>query len=338
MNLTEDVIPFQTEDGMTCQLRHVRGETEPERGPVVLVHGAGVRSNIFRAPVAETLVDALVQAGYDVWLEDWRASINLPANRWNLDQAARYDHPAAIRTIVEQTGHDRVKAVIHCQGSTSFMMSVAAGLVPQVSTVITNAVSLHPVVPRFSVFKLNLAMPAVKPFTQYLNPQWGRRAPTAFAKVINGIVQASHHECNNPVCKQVSFTYGSGFPALWRHENLNRATHEWLSDEFGAVPLTFYDQIRAGVRAGHLVSFDPALPADYTAREPQTDARFVFFAGALNQCFLAESQRRSFAFVNRFRPNYHRLYVLPTYSHLDVFMGQRAARDVFPLMLDELAQ
>ena len=113
--LTEDVIPFRTDDGMTCQLRRV------------LVHGAGVRSKIFRARVDETLVDALVQAGYDVWLEDWRASINLPANRWNLDQAARYDHPAAIRTIVERTGYDRVKAVIHCQGSTSFMMSVAAG-------------------------------------------------------------------------------------------------------------------------------------------------------------------------------------------------------------------
>jgi len=28
---------------------------------------------------------------------------------------------------------------------------------------------------------------------------------------------------------------------------------------------------------------------------------------------------------------------LPGYSHLDVFMGKNAARDVFPLMLKELA-
>ena len=40
-----------------------------------------------------------------------------------------------------------MKAVIHCQGSTSFTMSAVAGLVPEVKTIVTNAVSLHPVVP-----------------------------------------------------------------------------------------------------------------------------------------------------------------------------------------------
>jgi hypothetical protein len=30
------------------------------------------------------------------------------------------------------------------------------------------------------------------------------------------------------------------------------------------------------------------------------------------------------------------LHVLPNFSHLDVFMGDAAAQDVFPLMADEL--
>jgi poly(3-hydroxyalkanoate) synthetase len=103
----------------------------------LLIHGAGVRANLFRAPVETTLVDVLMASGYDVWLENWRASIDLHPNLWTLDQAAVFDHPQAVRKIVEETGWDQIKAVIHCQGSTSFMMSAVAGLVPQVRTIVS---------------------------------------------------------------------------------------------------------------------------------------------------------------------------------------------------------
>src|SRR5204862_4419747 len=140
--LDDEVVPFLAGDGLQCNLVHVRSEQPPTRGPVLVVHGAGVRANIFRSPVAETFVDALVDEGYDVWLENWRASIDLEPNEWTLDQAALYDHPAAVRKIVAETGADEVKAIIHCQGSTSFMMSAVAGLVPQVKTIVANAVTL----------------------------------------------------------------------------------------------------------------------------------------------------------------------------------------------------
>ena len=104
----ERVVDFRADDGLPLRLTNVRGEHEPSRGPVLLVHGAGVRANIFRAPVGTSVVDALVAQGYDVWLEDWRASIDLPPNDWTLDQAARHDHPAAVRTVVAETGASRV--------------------------------------------------------------------------------------------------------------------------------------------------------------------------------------------------------------------------------------
>jgi hypothetical protein len=288
----ETTIPFTAGDGFTCNLLHIRGEKNPSKGPVLLVHGAGVRANIFRAPVETNFVDFLIASGYDVWLENWRASIDLPPNKWTLDQAALYDHPEAVKTVVKRTGSDRIKAVIHCQGSTSFMMSAVAGLVPQVTTIVTNAVSLHPIVPQLSRFKLNVMVPLVAFITDYLNPHWGVQAPTVTAKMISALVQLTHHECDNAVCKQVSFTYGSGFPALWSHENLNDQTHEWLKEEFNAVPISFFRQIARCVRAGHLVSVEglSALPPDYTAQPPQTDARFAFFAGEQNLCFLPESQ------------------------------------------------
>lgn len=334
----EEIVSFRAEDGFQCNLIHVQGNALPHRGPVLLVHGAGVRANIFRAPVKTTLVDTLIAHGYDVWLENWRASIDLSPNPWTLDQAALYDHPAAVKTVVERTGWNTVKAVIHCQGSTSFMMAAVAGLLPQVTMIVSNAVSLHPVIPTFSRFKILYGIPMVAPLTHYLNPQWGLRAPTTIAKVIDSFVELTHHECNNPVCKEVSFIYGSGFPALWRHENLNNETHEWLKQEFAQVPMSFYQQMGMCVRKGYLVSIEEksGLLRDYVARAPQTDACIALFAGRLNRCFLPASQVRTFQFLDRHRHNYHTLHLLPGYSHLDVFMGQNASKDVFPLMLAEL--
>jgi hypothetical protein len=337
--LRREVVPFQADDGLPLNLVHVRGEHEPTRGVVLLVHGAGVRANIFEAPVSSTVVDVLVEQGYDVWLENWRASIDVPCSDWTLDQAALYDHPPAVRTVVEATGADRLKAVIHCQGSTSFTMSAIAGLVPQVDTIISNAVSLHPIVPRWSRMKLRYAVPVVQRVLDSLNPAWAEKPPRGAPKLLTWGVKATHNECDNPYCQMVSFTYGSGFPALWRHENLNAETHdEFIPREFGRVPITFFKQMAVCVRRGHLVSVDslPGLPADYVASSPQTDARFVFLAGQQNRCFLPESQVRSFEYFDRLAPHRHAVHVLPGYSHLDVFLGEHASRDVFPLILKEL--
>ena len=338
--LSTTVVPFQAGDGYACNLLHIQGASQPARGPVLLVHGAGVRANLFRAPVDVTLVDRLIEEGYDVWLENWRASIDLHPNRWTLDQAAVFDHPQAVKKVVEETGWNEIKAVIHCQGSTSFMMSAVAGLVPQVKTIVSNAVSLHPMVPAITAFKISAAVPLMKPLTDFLNPQWCVHAPTPVAKVVAALIALTHHECNNPVCKGVSFTYGTGFPALWSHANLNDATHEWISQEFGQVPLTFFEQIVKCIHAGHLIAVDgrSELPRDFVAQAPQTDARFAFFAGLNNLCFVAESQHQTFEFFDRHRPGYHTYRPIPNYGHLDIFIGKDAARDVFPLMLEELAR
>ena len=128
-------------DQFEGNLIHVEGPQKPSKGPVLLVHGAGVRANIFRAPVNTTLVQYLIDHGYDVWMENWRASIDFEKNLWTCDQAAAYDHPAAVETVCAATGPEQIKAVIHCQGSTTFMMSAVAGLIPQVTTIVTNGVS-----------------------------------------------------------------------------------------------------------------------------------------------------------------------------------------------------
>lgn len=336
--LRERTVALQAGDGRPCNLINYRGEREPHRGPVLLVHGAGTHAGIFRPPTARTLVDELVADGYDVWNFNWRASIDFPANKWTLDQAAVYDYPAAVRRIVAETGHDRMKAVVHCQGSTSFFMAAVAGLVPEVTTIVSNAVSLHPVVPALSWWKVRVGAPLARYLTDYMNAQWGIAAPTLVAKTIDGIVRLTHHECRNAVCKHVSFTYGAGWPSLWSHNQLSDETHDWITQQFGFCPMSFFMQIGRSLRAGRIVAVDglKELPPDVLACPPQTDARIVFLAGSASRCFLPASQTRSFEYFDRLRPNYHQLYLLPEYGHLDVFIGKNAARDVFPIILSEL--
>jgi hypothetical protein len=335
----ERVVEFTAGDGLQCNVINVRGEREPTKGPVLLVHGAGVRAKIFRAPSGRNLVDVLVEDGWDVWLENWRASIDIPHNHWTLDQAAVYDHPRAVETVCSHTGSASIKAVIHCQGSTSFMMSALAGLVPQVKTIVSNAVSVHPIVPRLAGLKLRSMIPATARVLGYLDPQWGRvGAPWIVPKLVDAWIKLDHHECENSVCKWSSYTYGTGKPTLWRHENLNEATHEWLKGEFAAVPLTFFSQILKCVRAGRLLAVEhhSQLPRDFTAQAPLTDARVVFLAGALNKCFTAESQLASHAWFASYAPDRTAVHVFDDYGHLDVFMGEHAARDIFPTILAEL--
>ena len=172
-----ETVEFKASDGLPLNFVHCVSQSADKPEPVIVVHGAGVRSRIFQPPVETTFVDSLIDANYDVWLLNWRASIDLPPNQWTLEDAAVHDHPAAVRTVLERTGASSLKAVIHCQGSTSFMMSVVAGLLPEVSLVVSNAVALHPMVPRLSTLKSRYATEFVARYVKYLNPQWGLSAP-----------------------------------------------------------------------------------------------------------------------------------------------------------------
>lgn len=150
----------------------------------------------------------------------------------------------------------------------------------------------------------------------YMDPTWGLHAPSLLPRALALCVLMSHWECDSMTCRMVSFTYGSGHPALWRHENLNAETHgDWLDGNFGFVPLSFFAQIHCCVEYGHLVSVSglPELPASFVAQPPKTDARFALFAGELNQCFSAESQRRTFAFLDAWQPGRHSVHVIPGY-------------------------
>ena len=333
---------FAAGDGLPLRFTRLEpaGGNTP-MGVVMLVHGAGVRSRIFEPPLPKVLPQMLVEAGYDVWLLDWRASIENAPNEWTLDSAAVNDYPAAVAFIRQHTGADHLKAVIHCQGSTSFMMALVAGLLPEVTNVVSNAVALHTLVPPLARLKSIVATNTVGRLFTYVNPQWGNYARGFRPRLIDWWVRATHHECRNAVCRHASFTYGSGFPTLWLHENLDELTHEWLKGEFAHVPMSFFRQMKRCIAAGHLVStgkYADVLPRDFVAAAPRTEARITFLGGERNDCFVPEGMARSCDFFEKYNPGRHSFYEVASYGHLDVFLGKNAARDTLPLIIDELGR
>ena len=334
-----ETIEFPARDGFMLNFKRLRPESG-EGEPLLLVPGTGVRANLFNPPTDNLLKD-LTKRGFDLWMLNWRSSIDLPWVRYTLDDAAVLDMPSAVRELRKRTGVDKVKAVIHCQGSCAFMMAITAGLLPDVSLVISNSVALHPVMP----WQARLKLPLAVAFLNYekirgINPQWGLHAPRLLPKLLTWFVNATHDECDNAVCKQTSFMYGYGHPTLWRHENLNDATHEWIKGEFGQVPLSYYGQIADSSAAGEMVSTGtyPELPPLFTAEAPQTDARFVFMTGDRNQTFLPIGMGRTFEYFERHQPGKHTFQKFAEYGHLDVFIGEHNNRDVNPFIIDELSK
>ncbi|MBE1549179.1 hypothetical protein GGC64_003203 [Mycobacterium sp. OAS707] len=329
-----ETIEFRARDGLMLNFKHLPGDGEP----LLMVAGTGTRANLWNPPT-DNLLKQLTKNGFDLWMLNWRSSIDLPAVRYTLDDAAVLDMPSAVAEVLKHTGRSSVKALIHCQGSCAFMMAITAGLLPDVSMVISNSSALHPVMPWQARLKLPLAVAFLNAEkVTGINPQWGLHAPRLLPKILDWYVKATHDECDNGVCNHTSFMYGYGHPTLWRHENLNDETHEWIKGEFGQVPMTYYGHIADASAAGEMVSTGKysELPPLFTAEAPKTDARFVFMTGDRNQTFLPAGMARTFEYYERHQPGKHTFQKLAGYGHLDVFLGQYSNRDVFPFILDEL--
>ncbi|WP_137843559.1 alpha/beta fold hydrolase [Microbacterium sp. 2FI] len=326
-------------DGTPLTLIHVcREDAEPTKGAVMLVHGVGMRAESFRPPHRDTIVEALLLDGWDVWMLNWRGSTDLDAVPWVLDDVAQFDIPAGVRHIVTETGSSPIKVVAHCQGAAVTSMAAVTGLLPEVDAIVANGVSLHPVVRPFARVKLRVIRPILSTQQSYVDIAWGDGPEKGIRRVTRNAVRLWHTECRAPGCNMASFALGSGHPALWLHSNLDKATHEWVQTEFGKVPLSYYAQLTASDRAGQYVSVRPGAgrPARYAAAPPKTDARFTLITGAHNHAFLPASQQATMAFLERHQPGRHSLEVIPGYGHADVFLGRGAHVDVFPRILRAL--
>jgi hypothetical protein len=339
-SLERMIVPFETADGCALNLHRIKpAGTKPSGSPVLLIGGLAMRANSFYdTPSRQSLVDALVEAGHDVWVENWRTSPDLPARDYTLDHAAVYDHPRAVRAVCEATKRDELDVVAHCMGSASLTMSVLAGLVPELRRIVSSAVSLHVDLDRRSKLRLATLVPATSLLLRGTDPQWAARAPSMAAA---GLARWGRFVCrtyDNPLNALTTYVYGGEPEGLWRRENLDDETLDWLGREFGYAPFSFFRQMRRCAHAGHLVPVEglPELDVRLDQTPPPDGTRFTFIAGQENRFFLPGGQRATYDHFCSMQPGTHDWVPVPGYGHFDLFVGRQAQRDVFPHILSAL--
>ena len=327
---------FPTEDGVELRLTRYQAGS---KGPVMLVHGLGVGSNIFSTDTIQTnLLEYLCKHDYDVWLLDFRVSILLPASKkeWNGDQIAQYDFKAAIAQIQQETQAKDVQCVVHCYGATTFFMSLLAGL-QGVRSVVCSQIAADTVVATATGLKAGLHLPGmldaigIKSMTAYADSKenWFNRL---YDKALNGYARIeAQGYCTNPVCHRITFMYAS----LYRHDTLNETLHDNLHELFGESNIETFEHLALIVRKGHLVDFkgnDVYMPHFDRLTMP-----ICFISGAENQCYLPESTFKTYQRVCEVNgPERYSRHVVPGYGHIDCMFGKNAVVDVYPLILEHL--
>ncbi len=329
------VYPFKTEDGVSLRLIRYRGG---DKGPVMLVHGLGVSSLIFSLDTIDTnLLEFLYAQGYDIWLLDFRFSIELPAseNQASADEVAKYDYPAAVAKVLEITKAKDLQVVAHCVGSLTFFMAMLAGL-QGVRSAVSSQVATHYSVPLITRIKAGLHLPevlktlGVDSLNAYVDTHadWKDRLINTALKVYP--IQKEEH-CQSPTCHRISFMYG----VLYEHDQLNAATHDTLHETFGVGNMKIFDHLGRLARTKHMVNFDGEdvyLPHINRLKIPIT-----FIHGAENETFLPESTEQTYELLREKNgADLYQRHVIPDYGHIDCIFGKNAAADVYPLIVRHL--
>jgi cholesterol oxidase len=138
----------------------------------------------------------------------------------------------------------------------------------------------------------------------------------------------------------LSLMWGTGWPALYSHENLADVTHRRGGDLYGATSMNYYRNVYKMLRAGSRpIKYDrtnPAhasLPDDYFAYAREIETPVLLTTGEDNKVF-TDSNIVCYERLRALGCDHHELQIYPGYGHQDVFMGQDVARDCFPGMLD----
>lgn len=333
-----EVHPFSTKDGKVLRLTRYKGG---EKGPVILSHGLGVSSLIFSLDTIETnFLEYLYAAGYDCWLLDFRASVDLPycEEQWTGDDVATYDYPAAIAKVREVTGRPSVQMLVHCFGSTTFFMAMLSGL-EGVRSAVVSQIAADVVVPWWPQRLLaHLRTPAL--FDALGLDVLDASATTADslgARIVDaGLWPVLRLTGRQPIGSATSNRITALYGPLYNYAQLNQATVDYaLPLMFGKANITAFRQLGLIARKGHIVGHDGS--ERYLPHISRLKLPMCILHGADNACFLPESTQRTYErLVSAHGASLYRRHVIAGYGHIDCIFGKNAARDVYPLALQHL--
>jgi cholesterol oxidase len=319
----------------TGWLRLVRYEGG-RRGPVLLAAGFGMPATSFLLDTVDTnLTEYLVHAGYDVWLFDYRASIDLPSahSAFTLDDIARRDWPEAVAEVRRVTGAGSVQALGHCVGSASLMMALADGL-EDVRSAVCMQFTMHPVTSHLNTFKATLKVDRLlaRVGLRTVQPQAGITIPNSLLDLgLRAAPMPRAERCGKTLCRWINAIYG----CTHAHEQLDDATHDELDEMFGVGNLPALGHL--GTIMNRRLVVDADGREAYTRHPERLQLPILLVQGERNYIFRAAGSMRTLRWLQTANePSLYERAVLPGYAHLDALIGRDAARDVFPVLTEHL--
>ncbi|MCQ0014069.1 alpha/beta fold hydrolase [Actinomadura madurae] len=339
------VHPFATGDGLGLTL--TRFHRKQSDDVVLLVHGLTTSSDMYVMPEHTNLVNYLHDAGFgDVWALDFRMSGRFPYNaetqRYNLDDIALFDHPAAMAELRRHIGDRRVHVISHCLGAVSFSMALFAGTVTGVTSLVCNSVSLTPRTPLWSRVKLAYG-PALMEYVVgpcHLDPRYGAAPVLTRGWTLAKVVGPFHRDCAEPGLPHAQLHVGRRQADLHAREDVAgharapaRPVRGVQRPLLPAHPRDGEGRPRGEVRPPLAPAREPAGRLPGGAAEVATP--ILFLTGDRNNVF-TDSNIVCHRALERIAPGRHELAILPGYGHQDVFMGKSIDIEVLPQVLDFL--
>lgn len=328
-------VSYPTADGVPLRLTRYRGG---DKGPVLLAHGMGANPGTLLLDTVHTnLTEYLVAHGYDVWVQEWRASTLLPSalTQFTADTVAAMDHPAAAAAVQAETGRSDLHVVAHCVGSITWVMAVLSGSVHPAS-ILCSSVATHPVGPTITRLKVGLRLGELlkRSGVGFLTSD-AFTGESPGARLVDRLLRAypvpREERCHEAVCRRLAFIYGIAA----HHANLNEPTHVTMHELFGPTNMTMMDHLSVMARHQQLVAADGT--DRYLPHLDRLAMPVTLVSGERNLVWVPRSTELSEeALTAAGGGGSVRRVVLPDYGHQDVFIGARAAADAYPVMLDHL--
>ncbi|MEX1237374.1 MAG: alpha/beta fold hydrolase, partial [Pseudomonadales bacterium] len=318
------------------------------RGPILLLHGLAQGSQIFWTESLDTnLAVFMYEAGYDVWMADYRLSNHVLPNihdrDWSMDEIAAFDIPAIIHHVHDQTGRP-VTIFAHCVGACTIAMSVLSGKTPsdRIKAVAANAI--HPYVITSPANRVRAKLGSFYRdwiTTDYLNPipgpgegAWQNfmdRLAFSAAKVRELALDDHRSYCDDGlaegICDRMSLLYGR----MWNHKNLDPRTHQAFVHLFGPAPGSVYRHIYYYSLLQRIAASNGEN--EYLQLEKIRDNwnfPTLFLHGEDSRVFNPYSAERSAIRLREIKPDLAVAFKrVADYGHMDIVFGKNAHKDVY---------
>jgi choline dehydrogenase-like flavoprotein len=355
---------------------------------VLLMHAFGMSGSTFTFKTTScNLAEFFYSNGYEVWIFDSRMSprVNGSALQQTLDQVGLIDTPAAVEAVLEilrkefGAGHPlQIFSFAHCLGAGATLISLLGGrlhyqersaaalgaLLPKLAGLVCSQVHPFMVGSNNSMSKTWVA-PAVRNMLGRTNIPLAVRGPVTslvdqlldriFASMPIPLGERCPEEAETArrfdddcvTCRRIRFMDGE----LFKHRNLNIATHKSLPHLFGPA------NVRLFAHGSKILDYERLVTEDginaYATDEAITrhlslPLRFVH--GEENDLFSSESAIRSSKQFGRLQPAMAMQFacersggahhLIHGYGHLDLLIGSdlEMPRDGTPAVYEQLAE